>query len=353
MTPEALTACFVELEKLSALSSLLHSKPSPPPKSPQVPSQEKEQGVGSKVVGSVKKNVGAGTLAAGGAAALLTLKNPAAAAKYLKHGKELVTKPGKSIARGWRSGRTDITSGAGASDAASKRVGMYKDTFRDAGDGSLLQHDVLTKADPGFLRRQNLMSVGERRAHGLKLDKDLQARVDATRKSLDAGNRIPEKQLRALYDEIGQAGKAQKLTPGAGLGTYGPGERTLNVGLGTAGGAYEGLQSEDEDGRKRGIGERLARGAMGAGTGVAMGHMFLGRGTGLSSKNLLPEGVRKALPQKVFGNRVPLTGERSILSQKGLLPAATGGVLAAGGAVAADAAGGGGKMIDRAFGQDE
>jgi hypothetical protein len=319
MTPVIMAAFSDEMEKLSAL----------PPK------QEKE-GPLSGAKSSLKRNIGLGTLAAGGATALLALKNPRAAKGYFRHAKEIVTKPGKSMARGWRSGRVDINSGAGASEAASKRVGMYRDTFRAATGKkpSLLQHDTLTNKDPGFLRKQNILSVGERKAKGLKLDKDLQRRVQETQNALDSGKRIPEEQLRALYDEIGQAGRAQGLKPGAGIMTYMPGERALNVGMGTAGGAYEGLQTEDpETGRKRGVGERLARGAMGAGTGVALGHMFMGRGTGLDSRSLF--------------------GGRGLVSQKGLLPLAAGGVLASGEGIAADAAGGAGRLVDRAFGQGE
>jgi hypothetical protein len=341
MTPESLAAFVDEMQKLSEM-------PAPAAK------EEDRGGVVSRARSSLKRHAGVGTLAMGGLTAALAAKNPQAAGKFFRHAKELVTKPGKSLARGWKSGRTDITSGAGASDAASKRVGMYKDTFRSAGDGRLLQHDVLTQKDPGFLRRQNILGVGERSKEGLKLNKALAQRVKETQGRLDAGERIPESQLRALYDEIGQAGSAQKLKPAAGLTTYMPGERSANVGLGTVGGVAGGLESHDpETGRKRGVGERLARGAAGAGTAIGLGHMFMGRGTGMDAGNFIPKSLRAKLPKTFRGNQIPLTGDRSMLSQKGLLPLAAGGVLAAGEGVAADAAGAGGQLVDRAFGQGE
>lgn len=317
MTPETMYAFADELLKLGGV---------------QAPTESEQPGLPSRMYASAKRNVGPTGVIGGGLALGLAAKNPAAAAKYLRFGKELVTKPGRSLARGWRSGRLDIKPGmAGASDAASKRVGLYKNTFKDAlEEGTLLQHDALT-GDPGFLRRQNILSAGARRARGLELSPDLKARVAKTQKALADGAQIPESQLRALYDEIGQAGAGLKTK--AGLGTYMPGERALTMGMGGGFGASEGLSETDENGRKRGMGERVARGATGALLGVGTGHMLMGRGTGLSAKTL--------------------SGKKGFLSQKGLLPLAASGAIMGGVGMATDAAGAGGQLVDRSFGQGE
>lgn len=339
MTPVVLAAFASELSKLGGLAT-----------GPQ--EQKKETpGFVSTVGSSAKKNFGWGTALAGAGALALAAKNPAAAAKYLRQGKDMVAKPLRSLARGARSGRVDIKPGmAGASESASKRVGMYKDTFRDALGGDLRQHDVLTKADPGFLRKQNILSVGTRKAEGLKLDDALKKRVADVQSQLENGRRLPEKQLRALYDEIGQAGAAQKLAPKAGITTYLPGERALEGGSAVGGGLLEGAASEDpETGRKRGVGERLARGATGAAVGLGSAHMFFGRGAGLSARNLVGAKGLTGWKKKWL----PEVGARGMLSQKGLLPFAAAPAILGGAAVATDAAGHGGRLVDRVFGQGE
>ena len=73
----------------------------------------------------ITKNVGLGTLAATGVAAGLALRNPAAAGKYLSRAGEMVTKPGRALTRGFRSGSMSTAKGtAGGTEAAAKRVGQ-------------------------------------------------------------------------------------------------------------------------------------------------------------------------------------------------------------------------------------
>lgn len=298
--------------------------PAPQPQQPQEPKKKN----------LLTRHAGKGTLLATGIAGLAALKNPAAAGKYLTKTKELVTKPVQSLKAGWREGASNIRSGPGAASAASKRVEHMKSVFRDAQGGTL--RSVAALDNPNSLRGSGWFSMGPRKAKGLQLNKRLQRQVDATLQQLDAGKMVPEEQLAALYGKIQAAGKAQNLTPKAGLGTFLPGERSLMAGMGTVGGLAGGLQSEDpETGRKRGVAERLARAGTGAFVGAATTPLMFGRGMGLSKANL-------------FTGKGP-----SMLSQKAVLPIAASFPVMAAGGMATDVAGSGGALVDKAFGQKQ
>jgi hypothetical protein len=162
---------------------------------------------------------------------------------------------------------------------------------------------------------------------------DLAKRVGAAQETLKGGGKVDEKVLASLYGEIQGAGKGLKMRKG--ITHYAPGERSLVAGAGTVGGAAGALETEDADGRKRGIAERLARGTVGAATGAMTAPLIMGRGAGLSKKSLL-------------------TGKHTnLLSQKTLMPLAGSTAAMGAGAVATDAAGSGGALVDSAFGQNQ
>lgn len=291
----------------------------------------------------ITRNVGLGTLAATGLAAGLALKNPAAASKYLGNVKQMVTNPKAALQRGFRSGATGIKKGPGASEAASKRVSLYKDSLRSAlgsegQKGRLLQFRALDDINAGkqTARTSGWLGVGAKRSAkgSLELSQGLRKRVEGTLSQLDAGKMVDEAQLAKLYQDIGAAGKGLKTT--RGLTSFLPGERSVMFGMGGVGGAAGALESEDpETGRKRGIGERLARGAVGATIGTMAAPLFMGRGAQLAKGNVLT------------GSTTP-----ALLSQKTLLPLAASGVISgAGTGIATDVAGGGGQLVDKAFGQ--
>jgi hypothetical protein len=315
-----------EIQKLAAMPA-----PAPPPQ------QEKKKNI-------VTRNIGLGTLGLGALGTFAALKNPAAASKYLGQVKQMVTNPKAALQRGFRSGATGIKSGPGASEAASKRVSLYKDTLRSAlgsegQKGRLLQFKSLDDINAGTqsARTSGWLGVGARRSgkESLELNKGLRKKVEKALGQLDAGKRVDEAQLSKLYQDIGQAGRG--LDTKRGLTSFLPGERSVMLGLGGAGGAAAGLESEDpETGRKRGVGERIARGAVGATIGTMATPLFMGRGAGLSKANLFT------------GSTKP-----SLLSQKTLLPLAASGVISgAATGVTSDLAGGGGRLADRAFGQE-
>ena len=280
-----------------------------------------------------KMTLGGTALAAG-----LVLKNPKAAAKYLGQMKQMVTNPKAALQRGWRSGSSNVAKGsAGASEAASKRVSLYKDVLRSAEQGKLQSIKSLDTIGAGgtSARASGWGSAGRSFSRGgqeLKMSPDLTKRVGDMQAKLKAGEEVSEQALKGLYGEIQGAGKGLKMRKG--LTHYAPGERTVMTGLGTGLGATAGLETHDaETGRKRGVAERVARGTVGAATGTAMSSLFMGRGARLSSKNLF-------------------TGNRgSLLSQKGLLPIAASFPLLAGTEAAGEVAGKGGELADRAFGQ--
>jgi hypothetical protein len=276
--------------------------------------------------------MGKGTAIAGGIAALAALRNPAAAAKYMGSLKQVVTNPKAALTRGWREGATNITKGPGASGSASKRVGMYKKVLSDAQGGKLLSAKAL---DPKSSRGSNWLSVGWSKGKGLKMDKDLSGKVESTLVRLKAGKTVPEAELRGLYHRLQSVGGAQGLKMRKTLTHYMPGERALFPGLGMAGGVAGGAETHDaETGRKRGIGERLARGAAGAYMGAALAPAFLGRGMGLGKASVL-------------GGKKP----GGLLAQKMVLPIAASTVAFGAGDVATDVASGGGRLVDKAFGQ--
>ena len=266
------------------------------------------------------RNVGLGTLAATGLAAGLALKNPATAGKYLSRAGEVFTKPGRALSRGFRSGSMNVAKGtAGGTEAAAKRVSQYQKVIGDAAEGRLRSVQALDDIAAGTqsARARGFGSVGTRMgaAGELKLSDDLAKRVSEAQDAFKAGKPLDESVLQGLYKEIQQAGSGLKTSKG--LGYYLPGERTAMLGLGGGFGASAGLQKEDpETGRKRGIAERIARGTVGATTGMMLTPLYKGLGAGA----LLPAAV-----------------------SMGPLTAASG--------IAGDVAGGGGALVDKAFGQ--
>jgi hypothetical protein len=296
------------------------------------------QGTKPKKKNIITRNIGLGTLAAGGLTAALALKNPASAAKYLGQAKQMVTNPKVALQRGWRSGSSNVTKGPGASEATSKRVSLYKDVLNSAVGGqrqSIKSLDTLA-AGGSSARTSGWGSAGRSFSRGgqkLNMSDDLAKRVGAAQETLKGGGKVDEKVLASLYGEIQGAGKGLKMRKG--ITHYAPGERSLVAGAGTVGGAAGALETEDADGRKRGIAERLARGTVGAATGAMTAPLIMGRGAGLSKKSLL-------------------TGKHTnLLSQKTLMPLAGSTAAMGAGAVATDAAGSGGALVDSAFGQNQ
>lgn len=288
--------------------------------------------------------MGMGTLALGALGTAAALKNPAAARKYLGYMKDTVMRPGAALKRGFRSGSSNVMKGQGpgASEAASKRGRLYRDVFQSAMEGNLQSVKALEDIASGAntLRARGWGSVGKqfsRKGQKLQLSPDLKKRVDAAQKAMAKGEKVDEKTLQGLYQEIQQAGKGLKMRKSVDY--YAPGERTVSLGLGGGFGATAGLEAEDpETGRKRGIAERIARGAVGAAVGTMATPLFTGRGAGLSSKSYLTG-------EKATGF---VTG---LASQKGIVPLAGSTAVLGVGGIATDAAGSGGALVDRAFGQ--
>ena len=110
--------------------------------------------------------------------------------------------------------------------------------------------------------------------------------------------------------------------------------------IGGLGGA---LPSTDEYGNERGVAERLARGVTGAGLTAGTAHLLGGRNLGLAKSNVFNPILKKINPS--------LMSQRSVLSQKMLVPAAAGLAMAPIEGAAGDIAGGAGSLVDRAFGQ--
>ena len=307
---------------------------------PAPPQQPKKKNI-------ITKHMGLGTAALGALGAAAALKNPAAAGKYLGQMKDLVARPGVALKRGFRSGSSNVMKGPGASEAASKRVRLYKDVLDSAQQGNLQSIKSLDDIAAGAntARARGFGSAGRRHSQGffgrgegqLKLSPDLKNRVDATQKALAKGEEVPEHVLRGLYKEVQQAGKGLKMRKD--ITYYAPGERTVMMGLGGGLGATAGLEDTDpETGRKRGIAERIARGTVGAAVGTMATPLFMGRGAGLSSKSYLTGRKAKGFVQ-------------GLASQKGVLPLAGSTVALGAGGVAGDIAGGGGRVVDSAFGQ--
>ena len=305
----------------------------------------------------VTKHIGKGTVALGALGAAAALKNPATAAKYLGQMKQMVTNPKVALQRGFRSGASNTAAGtAGASEAASKRVRLYKDVLDSAKGGQLQSIEVLESGGKGA-RASGWGSVGRAKSQGergaisqffrgkgdpqkLELSEALKNRIaDAQNIMAKPGGRIDEKVLKGLYADIQAAGKTQGIRTKKGLTYYAPGERSVMMGLGGGLGGTAGLETHDpETGRKRGIAERVARGTVGAAVGTMATPLFMGRGAGLSSKSYLTGEKAKGLVQ-------------GLASQKGIMPLAGATVALGGGAVAGEVAGKGGELADRAFGQ--
>lgn len=301
------------------------------PEPQQAPQPEKKKNF-------VTKHIGKGTLALGALGTAMALKNPAAASKYLGQMKQVVTNPKAALQRGFRSGASNTRAGTvGASEAASKRVRLYKDVLNDAQAGKLQSIKSLDTIGAGgtSARASGWGSAGRSFSRGgqeLKMSADLTKRVGDMQAKLKAGEEVSEQALKGLYSEIQSAGKGLKMRKG--MTYYAPGERGVMLGLGGGLGGTAGLETHDpETGRKRGIAERVARGTVGAAVGTMATPLFMGRGAGLSKSNLI-------------------TGKGpSMLSQKTLLPLAGSTVALGAGGVAGEVAGKGGELADRAFGQ--
>jgi len=202
----------------------------------QAPQQKKQKNI-------ITRNMGMGTAALGAVGAAAALRNPAAAGKYLGQLKDTVMRPGVALKRGLRSGSSNVAKGTpGASEAASKRVSLYKDVLRDAGEGNLQSVRALDDFASGAntIRARGFGSAGRQystnifgggsQAGKLKLSPDLKQRVDAAQKTLSEGGRVDEKTLQGLYQEVQQAGKGLNMRKGVTY--YSPGERTLMMGMG-------------------------------------------------------------------------------------------------------------------------
>jgi hypothetical protein len=261
----------------------------------------------------------------GAAAGAAALKNPAAAAKYFRTAGQLVTRPRESMIRGFREGAANLKPGQiGFEQSASKRTGLYRDVFNQAlSDGRLVSYEALNKAPT---RGGGWLSMGAKKSakDSLEISPRLRARLQTAADDIAAGKRVDPKLMENLYAQLQAAGASQNLAMKKGLTYYLPGERGMFVAPGLVGGVAGALPSEDETGRKRGLGERLARGAAGTYLGVATAPLMIGRGMGLEKgfqKLMLPMGVGAAA-----------------------MPAVSAGT---------DVAGSGGRMIDTAFGQKE
>lgn len=294
----------------------------------------------------VSRHMGKGTLALGALGAAAAIRNPAAAGKYLGQLKDTVMRPGVALKRGFRSGSSNVMKGPGASEAASKRVRLYRDVLQSAQQGRLQSVRSLDDIGSGAntMRARGFGSAGRqfsRKGQELKLSGDLKKRVDAAQSALAKGEKVDEKVLRGLYQEVQQAGKGLKMRKGVTY--YAPGERASMMALGGGLGATAGLEAEDpETGRKRGVAERIARGTVGAAVGTMATPLFMGRGAGLAKQN-------------VFTGKTYAPGSMGMLkgltTQKAILPIAGSTVALGAGGIATDVAGGGGQLVDKAFGQ--
>ena len=290
MISEAIFSYFSEelAEKVAAI---------PAPTPPQAGPPKKKKGMGISPL-----TVGAGVIGLGA-----VLKNPATAQKYLGRLKGLVTSPKDSFVRGMRTGASNIKQGPGASASAAKKQELFKEVLEGAQQGRKVSIEALE--NPQGLRASGWGSVGTSRSakDSLKLDDKLQGRVDTALKRIKDGDDVDMSSLSKLYGDIQTAGQGLKTRKG--LTYYLPGERALFPGLGVAGGAAGALPSEDADGRKRSVGERLVRGAAGAYLGAATAPLWYSRGMGLQ------KGLQAgAVP--IAGGTLLMEGEG--LAQKGI-----------------------------------
>jgi len=297
--------------------------------------------------------------------AALLRGRPGAAGKFLQTAKEVVTKPVTSIGRSMRAGASYV--GPGADDfarnaAQSKRVELMSDSLRSLNEslgaqagktgplvGQVDQFKVLEGAGApastlaGRLRQSGFLSAGRQKYENVEVGQDTAKRLRNLVSELDsageAGAQVDYKKIENMYNELGSLARQQASAGTARVGKggwyYGPGERVVEVGA-PALSAYGGY-AEDEDpetGRKRSVGERLARAATMGTVAAGTGALFAGKNLGLSKTNLL-------------------TGKgRSWFSAKGIVPMAAG--MSVGSTlenVGADVAGAGAQQLDTAFGQ--
>lgn len=359
MTPLVFQAFSDEMVKLSAL------QPSAPQQYATTSTQRSLQALTSpkkseekKKPGFFKRNFGGAMGAMGAAGGLLAAgalaSKPGAAKKFLGNVSAAAKNPVQAMRRGMNTGASFVGKGAdefSQQAAQSKRVEMMNEALQDALSGTATQHDALREG-AGAARRGGWASAGERSSGGLRswlkgekgfeASSGLQRDIKAIQEAQKAG-RVDYKDIESVYRRIGQEAADQGVNLRGGLTTYLPGERTVEVGGAVIGGLGGALPSTDEYGNQRGVAERLARGAVGAGLTAGTAHLLGGRNLGLSKSNVFNPVLKKINPS--------LMSQRSALSQKMLVPAAAGLAMAPIEGAAGDIAGGAGSLVDRAFGQ--
>jgi hypothetical protein len=337
-------------EEMTKLSALQPAKPVTAAQ-PQPQQQQKKPGFFKRNFGGTMGALGAaGGLVAAGALAT----NPKAAKKFLGNVSAAAKNPVQAMRRGMNTGASFVGEGADKFSrraAQSKRVEIMNEAFEDALRGTATQHDALREG-AGAARRGGWMSVGERSSGGLRswlkgekgfeASAGLQRDIKAIQEAQKAG-RVDYKDIESVYRRIGQEAADQGVNLRGGIGTYIPGERAMEVGGAAIGGLGGAAPSTDEYGNKRGVTERLARGAVGAGLTAGTAHLLAGRNMGLSKSNVFNPLLKKIDPS--------LASQRSLFSQKMLVPAAAGLAMAPLEGAAGDIAGGAGSLVDRAFGQ--
>jgi hypothetical protein len=303
----------------------------------------------------IMKHVTPLSVAGGALLGATVLRNPKGAKKLWDVTKEVVTKPVASIKRGLSSGASYAAPNAdefAQGAARSKRVELMSESLRDVdtalrgsgGRASVAQFKALDEtgnlaSTQQKARRMGLLSAGRETFNDVSVDSLTARRLRGLVSEMDAagasGKQVDYDKIRSLYDDLGRSARRQGTPGRKGLWYYGPGERSIEVATPALGFATGVSDAEDpETGRKRSLGERLARGASTAGISAATGHLFAGRNLGLSKASLL-------------GGQA-----RSGFSPKGIIPLVGG--VAVGSTVeniGADVAGGAANMLDSAFGQ--
>lgn len=340
-----------ELEKLSGISSAARVAPTPSLNTQpgQPDNQQQQQPAPTKPKGILQRNLGGGAAILPGIGAAITtgalLRNPSNAGKFLSTLKEVATKPVASIKRGLNTGANFVGQNAdefSQGAARSKRVELMNEAFQDALGGTATQYDVLSEG-AGAARRGGWGSAGTRSSGGLTgllkgeapfaPSDDLKSAIQGVVERQSRGDMVPEEELMSIYRKIGDEAGQQGVKLRGGLTTYLPGERAMEIAQIGGTGLIHAAPSTDEEGNRRGIAERLARGVTAAGVSAGGAHMFSGRNLGLSKRNLI-------------------TGDpRSFLSQKLIVPGAAAMALSPVEGIAADATGSAAAVLDRAFGQ--